>query len=79
MERQEGVVPQVFCPVDLPVTQAQLVSKDQIIYFTGTVTGAPDIDRGCRTKIVVKLDGNAERLWKNWDQLDVSEVKYLLL
>jgi L-arabinose isomerase len=67
MERQEGAVPQVFFPVGLPVTQALLVNKEQIVYFTGTVTDAPDVDRGCRTKIVVGLDGNAETLWKNWD------------
>lgn len=24
------------------------------------------MDRGCRTKIVLKIDGSAERLWKNW-------------
>jgi hypothetical protein len=23
-------------------------------------------DRGCRTKITVKVDGSIERLWKNW-------------
>ena len=53
-------------PIGLQVTQAKLVSNDQIVYFTGTVTDAPDVERGCRTKIVVGLDGNAEKLWKNW-------------
>jgi len=27
---------------------------------------APESERGCRSKITVKLDGNAERLWQNW-------------
>ena len=66
MERQEGVVPQVFMRAGERVTQAKLVGTDQLLYFTGTITDAPDIDRGCRTKVTVKLDGDAEKLWKNW-------------
>jgi L-fucose isomerase-like protein len=66
LERQEGVVPQVFFPVGPKVTQAKLVSPDQIVYFTGTATDSPDVERGCRSKITVKLDGDAEKLWKNW-------------
>jgi hypothetical protein len=51
-ERQEGAVPQVKMP-----------------YFTGEIVDAPvDIrfDRGCRTKILVKIDGDAGKLWQNW-------------
>lgn len=66
MERQEGVVPQVFFPVGPKVTQVQLASPDLMLYFTGTVTDSPDVERGCRSKITVKLDGDAEKLWKNW-------------
>ena len=25
-----------------------------------------EFDRGCRTKITVKVDGDVETLWKNW-------------
>jgi len=35
-------------------------------YFTGTIVDAPDTDRGCRTKITVKVDGDADALWRNW-------------
>jgi len=66
MERQEGVVPQVFMRKGERVTQAKLVGTDQLLYFTGTITDAPDVDRGCRTKATVKLDGDAQKLWKNW-------------
>ena len=66
MERQEGVVPQVFMPVGPRVTQAILVGMDTLLYFTGEVVDAPDVDRGCRSKITVKVDGSAEKLWKNW-------------
>jgi hypothetical protein len=66
LERQEGVVPQVFMPVGPRVTQAILVGMDTLLYFTGEVVDAPDVDRGCRSKITVKVDGSAEKLWKNW-------------
>ena len=66
MERQEGVVPQVFMRTGQKVTQAILIGSDRLLYFTGDVLDAPDIDRGCRTKITVKVDGDTEQLWKNW-------------
>jgi hypothetical protein len=66
MERREGVVPQVFMRIGQKVTQALLVGTDNLLYFTGEIIDAPDIDRGCRTKITVKVDGDAETLWKNW-------------
>jgi len=66
MERREGVVPQVFMRKGQKVTQALLVGTDNLLYFTGDIIDAPDIERGCRTKITVKVDGDAEKLWKNW-------------
>jgi L-fucose isomerase-like protein len=66
MERREGVVPQVFMRTGQKVTQAKLVGTDFLPYFTGVIIDAPDIDRGCRTKITVKVDGDIEKLWKNW-------------
>ena len=66
MERREGVVPQVFMRTSQKVTQAILIGTDRLLYFTGDILNAPDIDRGCRTKITVKVDGDAEKLWKNW-------------
>lgn len=66
MERQEGAVTQVSMPVGPKTTQAILVGADQLRYFTGDVIEAPDTERGCRTKITVKVDGDIECLWKNW-------------
>jgi hypothetical protein len=66
MEREEGVVPQVFMQPGRKVTQAKLVDTDLLPYFTGEIIDAPDIDRGCRTKITVKVDGDVQKLWKNW-------------
>jgi hypothetical protein len=69
MERREGVVPQVEMRVGQSVTQAILIGMDTIRYFTGTIIEAPvglEADRGCRTKIVVRVDGDINRLWQNW-------------
>ncbi|MBN1804671.1 MAG: hypothetical protein JW837_05430 [Sedimentisphaerales bacterium] len=66
MERREGVTPQVFMRIGQKVTQALLAGTDNLLYFTGEIIDAPDIERGCRTKITVKVDGDIEKLWKNW-------------
>jgi hypothetical protein len=67
-ERQEGCVPQVKMRTHQEATQAILCGVDQIRYFTGMIIDAPEYDRGCRTKIVVKPDGSPERLWQNWTE-----------
>ncbi len=66
MERQEGAVPQVKMRVGEKVTQAILVDPNQLLYFTGTIIDVPETERGCRTKITVQVDGDAEELWRNW-------------
>jgi hypothetical protein len=66
MERREGAVPQVKMRVGQKVTQAVLMDSSTLLYFTGQIADTPETDRGCRTKITVKVDGDAEKLWKNW-------------
>ena len=69
MERQEGVVPQVEMRVGQKVTQAILAGTDSLPYFTGEIIAAPvslKDDRGCRTKIDVRVDGDVTKLWRNW-------------
>jgi len=66
MERQEGCVPQVRMRLGQKVTQLRLTDANRIIYFTGTITDVPDIDRGCRTKITVQIDGDPQKLWQEW-------------
>jgi hypothetical protein len=48
------------------VTTAELLGVDRLLYFTGQIIEAPDLPRGCRTKITVRVDGDAEKLWQNW-------------
>jgi hypothetical protein len=69
MEREQGVVPQVRMRIGQKVTQAILANPSTMPYFTGTIVDAPvslKDDRGCRTKITVKVDGDVTRLWQNW-------------
>jgi hypothetical protein len=66
MERQEGCVPQVTMRTGQKVTQALLVGTGKVIYFTGNILESPDTERGCRTKITVKVDGDIGKLWQNW-------------
>jgi L-fucose isomerase-like protein len=66
MERQQGAVAQVQMRVGQKATQAILIGPDLLLYFTGDIVAVPDLDRGCRTKITVKVDGDVETLWRNW-------------
>jgi hypothetical protein len=69
MEREEGVVPQVEMRIGQKVTQAILIGDNLMHYFTGTIVDAPvglEHDRGCRTKIAVRVDGDLSTLWRNW-------------
>jgi L-fucose isomerase-like protein len=66
MEQEDSCALQVFLR-NGKVTNARLVGADLMLYYTGEVTDSPDVDRGCRTKITVKVDGDAERLWENWE------------
>ena len=66
MERREGAVPQVKMRIGQKVTQAVLADTSKLLYFTGRIVDTPETDRGCRSKITVKVDGDAEQLWKNW-------------
>jgi len=69
MERKEGVVPQVEMRTGQKVTQALLIGTDLMRYFTGEIIDTPVSlrdDRGCRTKITVRVDGDIANLWKNW-------------
>ena len=69
MERQEGVVTQVKMRIGQKVTQAILIGTDFLPYFTGEIIETPvslEADRGCRTKITVKVNGEVTKLWQNW-------------
>lgn len=66
MERQAGAVPEVKMRIGQKVTQAVLDGTSSLLYFTGQIVDTPETERGCRSKIRVRIDGDAEQLWKNW-------------
>ncbi|HOX03159.1 MAG TPA: hypothetical protein P5555_12780 [Candidatus Paceibacterota bacterium] len=67
MERREGVVPQVRMSAGRRVTAGILDDASITLrYFTGLIADAPHTERGCRSQIAVRLDGRAEKLWRNW-------------
>jgi len=66
MERREGVVPQVMMDTGQKVTQSILLGTDSLRYFTGEIIEVPDTERGCRTKIKVRVEGDVTKLWHNW-------------
>jgi len=68
MERQEGADAQVEMRLGQKVTQVILPATDQLFYFTGDVIEVPDVERGCRSKINVRVDGSIENLWHNWSR-----------
>ena len=57
---------QVRMRLNQKVTTAELIGTDELLYFTGEIIDTPDSPRGCRTKITVRVDGDAETLWRNW-------------
>ncbi len=66
MEREEGATPEIYMRIGERVTAAIFDGMRAIRYFTGTIVDTPRTDRGCRTKITVKVDGDAEKLWRGW-------------
>jgi len=69
MERRQGAVCQVKMRPGQKVTEAKLIGTNLLLYFTGQITKALvslEDDRGCRTKIAVKVDGDIHKLWHNW-------------
>ncbi|HSW46279.1 MAG TPA: hypothetical protein VLM89_11985 [Phycisphaerae bacterium] len=65
-DHQIGKEPVMAAYESIPEAQAQLVEDDRLLYFSGTIVDAPDTERGCRTKITVRVDGDPEALWRNW-------------
>jgi len=65
LEDNKSAVLQVKLPVGQKVTMARLIGPDVLLYSTGEAVQSPLLDRGCRTKLVVRVD-NAEKILLNW-------------
>jgi len=65
LEDYKGAALQVIHQKGRPMTCAKLVNLDTILISTGEITGSPDVDRGCRTKIATKV-ADARSMLDNW-------------
>lgn len=65
LEDHRGCVLQVKLPVGKKMTMARLIDDNLMLFSTGEITGIPDVDRGCRTKIATKVQ-DAKRILENW-------------
>ncbi len=55
LEDNKGVSLQVLMRVGQEITCAKITNLDTLLISAGTITGNPDVDRGCRTKITTKV------------------------
>ncbi|MGD8240039.1 MAG: hypothetical protein PVH68_15900 [Armatimonadota bacterium] len=65
LEDLRGASLQVKMRVGQKITMAKLVGTDTMLISTGKITGNPDVDRGCRTKVATKV-ANARKIAENW-------------
>ena len=65
LEDNKGVSLQVLMRIGQKVTVAKLVGLDTMLISTGKIIGCPDVDRGCRTKIMTKVT-DARKMLDNW-------------
>lgn len=65
MEDNKGASLQVKHRVGEVVTMAELADLETMLVSTGTITGNPDVDRGCRTKIATKV-ADARKILDNY-------------
>ncbi len=65
MEDNKGAALQVKHRVGEVITAAKLADLETMLVSTGTITGNPDVDRGCRTKIATKV-ADARKILDNY-------------
>ncbi len=65
LEDNRGVSLQVKLPIGKKVTMARLIGSDILLYSTGDAVDSPYVERGCRSKLVVKVN-NIEKFLTNW-------------
>ncbi|MCA1902338.1 MAG: hypothetical protein LDL53_09005 [Candidatus Hydrogenedens sp.] len=65
LEDNRGVSLQVRMPVGEKVTMARLIGTDILLYSIGDAIDSPLDERGCRSKLTVKVD-NIDNFLYNW-------------
>ena len=65
LEDGRGASLMVKLPVGQKVSMARLLGTDKMLFSTGDAVDSPFVDRGCRTKLTVKVD-NIDQFLENW-------------
>ncbi|MCX7824181.1 MAG: hypothetical protein N2689_01305 [Verrucomicrobiae bacterium] len=65
LEDNRGVVLQVKLPVNRPVSMARLIGDNIMLFSTGLAVASPLVDRGCRTKVTVRVE-HPEKFLETW-------------
>lgn len=65
LEDARGASLMVKLPVGQKVTMARLVGTDKLLFSTGDAVDSPFVERGCRTKLTVKVN-NLDSFLENW-------------
>jgi hypothetical protein len=65
LEDGRGASLMVKLPVGRKVTMARLIGTDKMLFSTGDAVDSPFVERGCRSKLTVKVD-NIDKFLENW-------------
>jgi hypothetical protein len=65
LEDGRGASLMVKLPVGRKVSMARLLGTDKMLFSTGDAVDSPFVERGCRTKLTVKVE-NIDRFLENW-------------
>ena len=65
LEDNRGAVLQVKLPVNQPVSMARLIGNDVMLFSTGQAIDSPLVDRGCRSKLTVRVE-HPEKYLEGW-------------
>lgn len=64
-EDDKGVSLQVKMPVGQKISMARLIGTDIMLFSTGDAIDSPFVERGCRSKLTMRVE-NPERFLQNW-------------
>jgi hypothetical protein len=65
LEDNKGAVLQVQLPAGQQVSMARLIGNDVLLFSTGEAVDSPLVDRGCRSKLTVRV-AHAEKFLEGW-------------
>ena len=65
LEDGRGVSLQVKMPIGGKVSMARLIGTDTMLFSTGDAVDSPMVERGCRSKLTMRVN-NPERFLENW-------------